>query len=272
MRSASVVALSCAFVVLSYGLAAAEYHVAFDFNTSWSTDYAPGWENTAYRHGEAPIGKMMEYVSGGYGGTGGMRLIADSVPQSWMWWAGVSASDVNEAAMAKQYDPWVSVRYYDETSAGVAGQLFAVPSWTNLYLEGREDWTDIQFGGRFNVTDNYYYVAAGQGSPGWQSSGQPRSGGWHQLKMQLSSRDGKVHFYLDGTEVGTSYRNDYVDLLGIGLYTMFQNPLSGWGSNKPSTIWDDFEFGSSAVVPAPGAIVLGMLGLGLVGWVKRRMA
>jgi len=136
---------------------------------------------------------------------------------------------------------------------------------------GDEDWTDIQFGGRYNVTDKYYHVAVGEGHPGWQSTGVVRSNGWHNLKMQLSSADGRVHFFLDGVEVGTSYRNDYVDLLNVGLYTMFQDPLSGWGSNKPSTLWDNFEFGST-YVPAPGAVVLGMFGLGLVGWIKRRMA
>ena len=43
------------------------YNVQFDFNTSWSGDYAPGWENSAYRHGDPPVGRMMEYVSGGVG-------------------------------------------------------------------------------------------------------------------------------------------------------------------------------------------------------------
>ncbi len=32
-----------------------------------------------------------------------------------------------------------------------------------------------------------------------------------------------------------------------------------------------FEPGEVTVVPTPGAVVLGVMGLGLVGWVKRRI-
>ena len=256
-----------------------QYKVTFNFDSSWSTDYAPGWENSAYRHGPAPVGKMMDYYAGGYS-NGGMRLVADSTPEAWMWWAAVNPIDIASDKMLKAYDPYVSVRYYDEgweTEAGAlhrAGQLYAVPSWVDPYIPPGEDWTDIQFGARMNQAtpaDNYYYVAAGNASPGWQDTGVDRSAGWHTLKMQLSSGDGRVHFILDGVEVGTSYRNDYVDLGDVGLYTMFTAPLSDWTLNKPSTIWDDFEFGST-YVPAPGAALLVLIGLPIIGWVKRRVA
>ncbi|MCA9416839.1 MAG: hypothetical protein KC917_11230, partial [Candidatus Omnitrophica bacterium] len=101
-------------LVFSNSAFAVPYHVSFDFNTSWATDYAPGWENTAYRHGPAPVGQMMQAVSGGgRNGTDGMRLIADSVPESWMWWVGVNPIDVDAACMQKQYNPWMSAWYYD---------------------------------------------------------------------------------------------------------------------------------------------------------------
>jgi hypothetical protein len=269
----------CALLALAIVPGASAYYVHFDFDTPWITDYAPGWENTLYRHGPAPAGKMMEFYAGGRNLTPGMRLIADNTPEDWMWWAAVNPIDVNAVAMEKQYDPWASVWYYDEgwdtegpdhPDLHRVGQINAVPSWTNNYIDvdddgiGDEDWTDVQFGARSNQpapNDQYYYVAAGEGSPGWVNTGVTRSAGWHQLKMQLSSTDGAIHFYLDSSHVGSSYRSDYVDLIGIGLMIQFTAPLSDWTHNKPWTIWDDYEYGSTWI-PEPatiGALVVGGL-------------
>lgn len=265
-RMTAIVVMISPFLAL--GVANADYHVTYDFETAWSGDYAAGWENTAYRHGAPPVGKMMQQTTISHSGSYGMQLIAESAPVGTMFWAAVNPSTVDASAMQKQFDPYVSAWYYDERATSVAGQLFAVPSWVNMYTAG-EDWTDIQFGGRYTATNDYYYVAAGESSPGWQDTYVGRTSGWHNLKMQLSSTDGRVHFYLDDVAVGASYRNDYIDLGSeIGLYTMFLAPLSGWGDAKPSTIWDDFEFGSTA--PVPGALLLGMLGFGAAGMKLRR--
>jgi hypothetical protein len=255
---------------------AASYRVADDFNSSWTGDYAPGWKNTAYRHGEAPVGKMMQQVN--VGGEDALKLIAASTPQSWMWWAAVSPEFVDSAKMTKEYDPYLKVKYYDtgleEGDLHAVGQLAAVPSWTNLYLEnGTEDWTDTQLGARVGESE-YYHVAAGQGHPGWQSTGVDRPSNepsWREFKMQLLNSDGRIHYYIDGVEVGTSFRNDYADLTGAYLMIQFTDPLSGWGENsRPYVILDDFEAGSN-YVPEPltiAAVFGGVSALG--GYVRRR--
>jgi hypothetical protein len=250
----------------------AGYHRSFDFNSSWSSDYAPGWENTSYRHGVAPVGKMMEQVAGGIGGSGAVKLIADSAPRSTDFWAIVNPIDVNNDAMRKEYDPWISASYFDEGwesgSQHQAGQIYAVPSWVNPYITPGEDWTDVQFGGRRNAGPNYYFVAAGESSPGWVNTTVARpTGGWTQLKMQLSSTDGKIHFYINGTDVGTSYRNDYVDLADPALATMFTAPLSNW-TTKPYAVWDNYEYGST-YVPLPSAALSGLALLASLGLSRR---
>jgi len=64
-----------------------------------------------------------------------------------------------------------------------------------------------------------------------------------------------------------------------GIYVGFIRPTSdiAWVQFGPGTAYpndafaiDDVRFGSAGVVPVPGAVVLGAMGTGLVGWLRRR--
>lgn len=262
---------------------ASSYQVSYGFDSSWTGDYAPGWENTPYRHGDPPVSQMMQYTTESYAGAGASELRATSVPDygaSWMFWAAASPTGLNDVALQKQYDPYISVWYKEEgfdTSADLhtAFQVAAVPSWTNLYLNGNtEDWTDVQLGNhQSNDPANYYYIAAGENSPsGWQDTGIARkTGEWVNFKMQLNSSTGNIDFYIDGVNVGSSYRNDYVDLTNPYFMVRFTTPLSDWETAGivPSVIIDEVTIGSS-FVPAPAAVFAGMGLLSLLGLRRRR--
>jgi hypothetical protein len=286
-RRLAIIAAATLFVVGCFGLANTQASVAtFGFESVWTGDYAPGWENTAYRWGEAPVGKMMQQTSIAHSGSYGMKLTASSVPQAWMWWAAVNVQSVSSDAMQKQYNPYVSVWYYDQghnfsAARNAAGQLFAVPDWVVA-----DDWTDVQLGGRPWGTppDHYYASAQDLTTRPWQDTLKSRPtydpekglGTWVELKFQLSNSDGKIHFFIGGDEVGTSVRSDYTSMgTEVGLYTMFDAALADWGDNLPYTIWDDFSVGSSytggIITPEPATMVIwGLLGVIGYGIYRRR--
>lgn len=228
------------------------------FETPWTGDYYAPWTIEGYRWGSEPVAIMQQTIIA-HSGSYGLKLEMKSVASNGQFWGAINAN-VPASAMLKQYDPYMSVWYYDQgfpsASNSQTGQLYACPS----PVTGPNDWTDVQFGGRRNVYDNYYFITAPAPS-GWHYTGVARSEGWHNLKFQLSSTDGYIRFYLDGSLVGKSDRNDYTDLGLATLSTMFLPPLSNYGDNKPYAIFDDYQVGSN--VPLPATVWL--LGSGLVG-------
>ncbi len=259
--------LSLAVVIASMAHPAGAYQFRDDFSTAWTGNYAPGWESEGYRWGTAPIATMEQTTAGA---RTGVKVTVDSVASSGQFWGIVSNTLINTGAMEKQFNPYMKVSYYDDGGAGRGGQLYTVP--TTSYQPQADDWTDTQLGSRLNRTDNYYYVAAQPANnPGWQNTGVTRTLGWHELMIRLSSIDGLLRFYIDGTQVGVSGRNDYTNLGTVMLGTMFTSPLSDWGANKPYAIFGSVEAGSSSPVPIPAAIWL--LGAGLLGLlgVKRKI-
>ena len=79
--------------------------------------------------------------------------------------------------------------------------------------------------------------------------------------------------YLNGLQVGQTGQDLTVPFAPLNM-TVWGNPLVNeltFTANTSGTWWlmDNLQYTPS---PAPAAILLGMMGLGLVGWLKRRMA
>lgn len=242
--------LGVVVLVFSMVASANAYNFQDNFSTPWIGDYAPGWDNEGYRWGIEPVATMQQVT---VAGRNAVNVSVVSVNQGWEWWGVVYNKNINTSAMDKQYNPYMKVSYYDDGGINRGGQLYAVP--TTSYTPQADDWTDVQFGSRFNQAGSYYYHAAAPiNNPAWTDTGVARTAGWHDLKIQLSSTDGMLHFYIDGAAVGTSERNDYTNLDTIMLGTMFQAPLSNWGDNKPYATFANVEVGSTSPVPIPGAL------------------
>lgn len=267
--------VTCLAVTLAlYALpltANAAFVSTFDFETAWTGDYATGWENTSYRHGTAPVAQMMQQTTTAHTGSAGVKLSA-SDPLG-LFWVGVNPTGIPTSALDKQYNPYLSAWYFEENKMAVTGQIFSVP---DSPIADNDDWTDVQFGGRRQPASstNFNFIAASSNSlPGtnsWVDTNFARTAGWHQLEMQLSSTDGKIHFSLDGSEVGSTTRDDYTNLGTIGLYTMFDATTLSTNGAGSYTIWDDVQIGSSAPVPEPGTFALLGLGLAGLGVIARR--
>ena len=247
---------------------AAGYYVTDGFETSWAGQYAPGWENVTYRHGDASSPRMTQYsVAGATGnisaasGSYFMGLKVTAAPSTATnWWGAVVPTFVAGDALARQYSPWVSVSFYDDGVALPSPQLAVVPDSGDP-----DDWTDIQFGQRWGKADHYWFAEC-MNSPEWIETSVDRTVGWHQLKLTQNTA-GYVTYYIDGTALGTT-TNVYLDLGSPDLMTQFNDGYFG----ESEVYFDNFQVGST--VPEP--VTMAGLAMGIGGLVtymrKRRQA
>ena len=242
---------------------AGDYLVTDDFETAWEGDYASGWANIAYAHGDASIPRMTQYativangqtispLSGSY--FMGLQVPTDVGDAD--WFGGVVPEFVSDAALDRQYSPWVSVSFYDYGVELPAPQLVAVPDTSDP-----DDWTDIQFAQRWKQPVNYWYAESMNSPSQWVETSVARSVGWHELKFAQDTA-GYITYSIDGAPVGTT-TEAYLDLAYPYLGIQFDYD-AGLGTE---VYFDNFKAGST--IPEPATMCL--LALGGIGALLRR--
>lgn len=260
------VALASSIMFLSSPVTA--YLVYEGFETGWTGDYADNFDNVTYKYSpsQSPSTKMTQTTDFVHSGSYATKLEVTTPgghSNGSNWWGSVWRT-FNHNAMKKEYNPWVSVWYYDKPEAGSAfpaGYLGVIP---NTPVPFGDDRADIQLGAAWGKEDNYWHVSGNipPADPDWVETSIARDEGWHEFKVTMFDNGG-ANYFIDGTAVGSSPRSDY---LGVGyLLLTTLHPLSD--STYSTVYFDDFSFGSD-YIPEPTTMIL--LGLGILGLVSKK--
>lgn len=90
----------------------------------------------------------------------------------------------------------------------------------------------------------------------------PETSGFYEWRCRWNNPWYKIGVDSSIVEVDTGILGEWVSVSGTGV------DWQKWDLSKPIPIWPVVAF--DCVIPAPGAFILGSIGVGLVAWLRRR--
>jgi|GEM_PF-4207860 hypothetical protein len=217
-------------------------------------DYSQGWGINQRNNGQVDI----DAAQPRNGNASVMMSTGSSSDKAMLiYWTGSALGTFNDLLNGS-----VSFDYYRDGSSSVAAHF--APAFEFIVFKGTE-----QYNLKWEAAYNGYSAANPVLVDQWVNTGDITEGNWWVWKNgdlgkyqslsawsnQLFGSDSIIASF--NLSLGSGWTGTY-----LGYVDTVQIQLGDY--NK------QYNFESPAVVPAPGAILLGMMGTGLVGWLRRR--